>query len=274
MGKCAQLVMGPAGCGKSTYCKTIQDHCDSLKRTVHVVNLDPAAEKFNYNISFDIRDLVTLEDVMEEMELGPNGGLVYCMEYLIQNLDEWLGEEIKDYQDDYLIFDCPGQIELYSHVPVMKLFCQELQRLGYNVCGVYCLDVQFVDDPSKFIAGTMMCLSAMIQFEMPHINVLTKCDLLDDEQFEKLEEDYLVPDVEDLFSRLNSRMETSSNKYKKLNQEIATIISQYSMVAFVPLNIDSEDSIEYCLSTIDHAIQYGEDLEVREPQENEEIEDL
>jgi hypothetical protein len=34
---------------------------------------DPAAEHFNYPVSFDVRDLVTLDDVMEEMKLGPNG---------------------------------------------------------------------------------------------------------------------------------------------------------------------------------------------------------
>jgi len=28
----------------------------------------------------DIRDLITLDDVMEELDYGPNGGLVYCME--------------------------------------------------------------------------------------------------------------------------------------------------------------------------------------------------
>jgi len=29
----------------------------------------------------DIRELISLEDVMEELKLGPNGGLIYCMEY-------------------------------------------------------------------------------------------------------------------------------------------------------------------------------------------------
>lgn len=29
----------------------------------------------------DIRELVSLDDVMEELGLGPNGGLLYCMEY-------------------------------------------------------------------------------------------------------------------------------------------------------------------------------------------------
>jgi hypothetical protein len=34
---------------------------------------DPAAEEFKYEPSCDIKDLVTLEDVMDECELGPNG---------------------------------------------------------------------------------------------------------------------------------------------------------------------------------------------------------
>ena len=37
---------------------------------------------------------------MEELSLGPNGGLLYCMEYLEENLEEWLGEELAAYGDD------------------------------------------------------------------------------------------------------------------------------------------------------------------------------
>ena len=47
---------------------------------------------------------------MEELELGPNGGLVYCMEYLLDNMD-WLKDELDKFDDDeYIIFDCPGQV--------------------------------------------------------------------------------------------------------------------------------------------------------------------
>lgn len=49
------MVMGPAGTGKSTYCKVIQEHCQNSRRSVHVVNLDPAAETFEYEVAFDIR---------------------------------------------------------------------------------------------------------------------------------------------------------------------------------------------------------------------------
>ena len=89
MGRCGQLVIGPAGGGKSTYCELMRNHIETLNRRVHVVNLDPAAEHFRYPVAADIRDLISLEDVMTEMKLGPNGGLIYCMEYLIDNID-WL----------------------------------------------------------------------------------------------------------------------------------------------------------------------------------------
>jgi len=41
-----------------------------------------------------MRQLVDLADVMEKLELGPNGGLLYCMEYLEKNID-WLKERLE-----------------------------------------------------------------------------------------------------------------------------------------------------------------------------------
>ena len=46
MGRCAVMVIGPAGSGKSTFCDLMRSHCEALKRRVHVINLDPAAEEF------------------------------------------------------------------------------------------------------------------------------------------------------------------------------------------------------------------------------------
>ncbi|POM77132.1 GPN-loop GTPase, partial [Phytophthora palmivora] len=157
--RCCQMVMGPAGTGKSTYCNNMHEFCAASGRMTYVVNLDPAADQFDYPVAFapvhltsfvlDIRDLISVEDVMEELGYGPNGGLIYCMEiedmltddandrYLVQNLD-WLQDLLGEYSDeDYFIFDCPGQIELYSHLPVMKQLCDSLKDWGFNICCVY-----------------------------------------------------------------------------------------------------------------------------------------
>ncbi len=84
-------------------------------------------------------------------------------------------------EDDYLIFDCPGQIELYSHVTIFRSFVDYLKRDGWNLAAVYTIDCQFVADPTKFIAGSLQAMSAMVQLELPHVNILTKVDLLGEE---------------------------------------------------------------------------------------------
>ena len=41
-----------------------------------------------------------------------------------------------------------------------------------------CPICQFMTDITKFISGCMASLSAMVQLELPHINILSKMDLV------------------------------------------------------------------------------------------------
>ncbi|GFR41654.1 hypothetical protein Agub_g2396 [Astrephomene gubernaculifera] len=258
MGKYAQIVIGPAGCGKSTYCNHLYEHCQAIKRSIHVVNLDPAAESFQYPVSLDVRDLVSLEDVVEELGLGPNGGLLYCMEYLEENLHEWLGTELEGYgDDDYLVFDCPGQIELYNHLSVFRTFVDFLKSDGWSVCVVYCLDAHFITDVAKFMAGALQALAAMVKLELPHVNILTKIDLLEDKRHL---DDFLFPDPALLLPQLAA---STGPRFKQLNTAMAGLLDEFSLVSFLPLDITDEDSIADILGQIDMAIQYGEDAEPR-----------
>ncbi|KAM5558910.1 GPN-loop GTPase 3 [Rosa sericea] len=254
----AQLVIGPAGSGKSTYCSSLHRHCLDNGRTLHIVNLDPAAEHFDYPVALDIRELINLDDVMEELGLGPNGGLMYCMEHLEDNLDDWLAEGLEDYlDDDYLVFDCPGQIELFSHVPMLRNFVDHLKSKSFNVCAVYLLDSQFMTDVTKFISGCMASLSAMVQLELPHVNILSKMDLVTNK---KDIEDFLNPEPQFLLSELNKRM---APQFAKLNKSLMELVDDYSMVSFVPLDLRKESSIRYVLAQIDTSIQFGEDADVK-----------
>jgi GTPase SAR1 family protein len=254
----AQLVMGSAGTGKSTYCATMQEHATACRRTVRVVNLDPAAESFRYAVDFDVRALISVDDVMEQMGLGPNGGLLYAMEYLVDNM-EWLEEQLDCYaEDDYVIFDAPGQIELYTHVPVFKRVAECLRDKGFNVCVVYCVDATFVTDASKFIAGNLVALSAMVQLELPHINVLTKCDLAENK--DDLER-FLTPSGDDLAADLTAG---TAPRFRRLNQALCRLLDDYDMVSFLPLDITDEDSVANVMQQVDNAIQFGEDAEPKE----------
>lgn len=83
-------------------------------------------------------------------------------------------------EDDYLLLDCPGQIELFTHIPVLRTLVDFMKNDGWNICAVYCLDSHFITDSSKFIAGCFQAMSAMVTLEVPHLNVLTKIDLMPD----------------------------------------------------------------------------------------------
>ena len=200
MPRYAQLVIGPAGSGKSSYCAALQQHCAATKRMVHVVNLDPAAEDFDYQPRVDIRELIQLDDAMEDPDLrfGPNGGLVFCMEFLAQNL-HWLDEQLDEEEDDYILFDCPGQIELYSHLPVMKQLARHLESRDFRVCTVFLLDARYLCEASQLVSGGMAAMSAMVCLETPHVNLMSKVDLLSRSQKKQLAR-YLEPDLAQLLS--------------------------------------------------------------------------
>ncbi|KZW03971.1 ATP-binding protein Fet5 [Exidia glandulosa HHB12029] len=271
----ALVVTGPAGAGKSTFCNALLTHMNMSKRTAHIVNLDPAAdpEGAEYAPSIDIRDLISLEDVMSELGYGPNGGLIYCFEYLLQNMD-WFEEELGEYESDYLIIDCPGQIELYTHHPLLPQFASHLSRLGVRTCVTYLIESQFMEDKYKFFSGVMSAMSAMVNFEVPWINILTKMDLVNPKSDEtggprngpRLKRDvqrYLEPDPY-LLEGPGSVQETNP-KFHSLNRAIVQLIEDHPLVAFLPLDLTDSDSIEYVLSSIDFTMQYGEDEEPKEP---------
>ena len=129
-----EVVCGSPGSGKSTYCYGKHQLFTALNRPIAIVNLDPANENIPYPCAIDIGSLVKLEDVMNEFGLGPNGGMLYCMEYLEANYD-WLEDRLKELdKDDYILFDLPGQVELSTNHPSVKNIIRKLSKSGFRVC--------------------------------------------------------------------------------------------------------------------------------------------
>ncbi|KAL6717979.1 hypothetical protein ACLMJK_004064 [Lecanora helva] len=283
MSKFGVLVMGPAGAGKTTFCSALIQHLRLIKRSCFYVNLDPAAEDFAYEPDLDIKELISLEDVMED-GLGPNGGLIACFEYLLENLD-FLTEAIDPISEEYLIIiDMPGQIELYTHIPVVPTLVKHLTRsLGVNLCATYLLESTFVVDRAKYFAGTLSAMSAMILLEVPHVNILSKMDLVKGsvprrelKRFIDPDTSLLDDDPNESQAALKSAQDRSKDpssaesvmaggSFKRLNRAVAQLIDDFSMVSYLQLDVQNEESLGGILSYIDDMIQYHEAQEPREP---------
>jgi hypothetical protein len=51
--------------------------------------------------------------------------------------------------------------------------------------------------------------------------------------------------------------------FRRLNGAIGTILDEWNMLSFLPLDYSEEDSLQDVLAQIDNAIQYGEDADVK-----------
>merc|ERR1712038_454332 len=150
---------------------------------------------------------------------------------------------------------------------------------GHNsrIASVFVVDATFVCDAPKFISGSLLSLSAMIALELPHVNVLSKCDLIDEDKISNIldtesatvlwqKEEYNASvEEEALAKKLKSleleesqdgknkanyddkakkytidgrqRMAARRRKHNRLTEAICVLLDDYSMVSFIPLNV-------------------------------------
>jgi len=264
------VTIGPAGVGKTTMCHALQIHGRMHKRGIFVVNLDPAADILPYVPDIDVRELIKVEDAMREFGYGPNGGLIYCMEYLAMHM-EWLEEKIAGFgEDDTLLFDCPGQIELYTHLQAMPQLVRSLQESCHvRLCATFLIDAVSIDQPAKFVAAALAGLSAMLQLPVPHVTVLSKSDALGDE--EKLEaflnEGSAVLFVQNQNEIRDAEGRTANASHDRLHAAICGVLDDHAMLSFVPFTVKDEDCAAHVLAFCDHLTMYSENAEVNIPKD-------
>lgn len=56
-----QVIIGPPGCGKTTYCIGMKMFLNELNRKCDIINLDYSNDSLPYECSIDVRDLISLQ---------------------------------------------------------------------------------------------------------------------------------------------------------------------------------------------------------------------
>jgi len=250
-----EVVCGSPGSGKSTYCYGKYQLFTALGRPISVVNLDPANDSISYPCAVDISSLITLKDVMEEHGLGPNGGMLYCMEYLEANFD-WLEERLKELGEDaYILFDLPGQVELSTNHESVKRVVEKLTKMGLRLDAVHLCDAHYVTDASKYISVLLLSLRTMLHLELPHINVLSKVDLIS--QYGDLDFNLdFYTEVQDLSYLQNTLSASLPPRFASLNMAMISLIEDFSLVGFETLAVEDKNSMINLTRAIDRATGY------------------
>jgi GTPase SAR1 family protein len=258
-----QIVIGPPGSGKSTYVHGASQFLGAIGRKASIVNLDPANDTLPYKADISITNLISLSEVQEKEGLGPNGGIIYAIETLVENFD-WLKHELDgltqaDAPGDYLLVDLPGQVELFTHNDALRTLLSLLEKqCGYRFVVVHLVDAHYCTDPAKFISVLMVSLRAMLQLDLPHLNVLSKIDMLDKYGGGlAFNLDYYT-EVQDLSYLLRLlEQDPRMSRFAKLNEAICSMIEDFGLVGFETLAVEDRRSMARLLQQVDKAGGYS-----------------
>lgn len=257
-----QVAIGPPGSGKSTYCYGMFQFLSAIGRKCCIINLDPANEFQPYDeCALDIRDFIKLENVMKDYGLGPNGALMFSLESLDSVALQSFIEAIKRLgKQNYLLFDCPGQVELFTHQNSLhKIFKKLTKTLDVRLCVVSLVDSMYISSPSLYISILLLSLRSMLQMELPQVNVISKIDKLKEYGTLPMRLEYYT-EVQDLHyltpHLLKEFKDPMSQNFIRLTQAIGDMVEDFDLVAFEVLSIENKKCMIKLLSVIDKANGY------------------
>ncbi|CAO1635199.1 unnamed protein product [Sympodiomycopsis kandeliae] len=185
------LVIGMAGSGKSTFAGALSKFAAEAeeeksksnsneaekKETSYLVNLDPAVGGLNYEPNVDIRDTIDYKRVMEEYNLGPNGGILTSLNLFTTKFDQVLSIlERRSSEVDQIILDTPGQIEIFTWSASGTIITDSLAS-SIPTCIAYVIDTPRTTAPATFMSNMLYACSIMYKTKLPFIIVFNKIDL-------------------------------------------------------------------------------------------------
>jgi len=180
------FLVGTAGSGKSLLTASLEKWLVESDLSVTVVNIDPGVESPPYTSDVDIREYVDYGEVMNNFGLGPNGALVASLDMGVGSVNE-LREEIIESERDYILVDCPGQMELFAYRNSGPLMVSGLRGNDPSV-SLYLLDSNIARTPSGYLSSMLLGLSINIRFGLPQLNILSKTDILMEDEIEEIVE--------------------------------------------------------------------------------------
>lgn len=225
------LIIGPAGSGKSLLTSAFGQYLEG-SYSVRYVNLDAGAIYIPFEPDYDVRDSFTLEGIMRENDLGPNGATLEAVERL-SNLQFPL------FGDDFVLFDTPGQLEPFVFRGGADIF------RGFAQGSIFLIDS--TAPLSTFPSQYLYSLAAQYALDCPMVRALNKVDLLEPEKMDELERMMSDPRI---FQRIGE-----TEMRSQMNMDIANLLMElYTPSQFPTISAKTREGFEnlatYLIETV------------------------
>jgi hypothetical protein len=113
--------------------------------------------------------------------------------------------------------------------------------------------------PSLYISTVLLSLRAMLQMDLPHLNVLTKIDKLSTYSPLHFPLDFYteVHDLNYLLPHLATESPILNEKFEGLNRAIIELVEEFGLVGFETLAVEDKSSMMHLLQVVDRAGGYA-----------------
>ncbi|ASJ02283.1 GTPase [Thermococcus profundus] len=188
--------LGTAGSGKTTLAGSFGKYLEKEGSSVAYVNLDTGVRRLPYRPDLDVRDIVTVEEIMEE-GYGPNGAIVESYDRLLSHVPGIASRIISlTNERDYTLIDTPGQMESF----LFHEFGVRLMESLSEPLVAYLFSPEILRRPHDYCFVRFFALMIDLRLGATTVPVLNKIDTLKDEEL-NMHRRYLE-DVEYLTARL------------------------------------------------------------------------
>lgn len=245
--------VGTAGSGKSTLTYAFQRWMNNLGLDAITVNLDPGVDYLAYTPDIDIREWISLAEIMKEHNLGPNGAQIAAADLLVFNIER-VKKLIDEYKTNFVLFDTPGQTELFT---LRHSSTRIVETLGTdNSVLLFLLDPFISQTPSGFVSQLLLASTVQFRFNIPILNVLSKSDMIEKEAI-----DIINDWSKDLYLLEEALMNEPKRLPSHLNIELLKVLRDMEVYkGIVTTSAATELGMEEIYNFIQQIFEGGEDI--------------
>ncbi|MFQ6134198.1 MAG: ATP/GTP-binding protein [Nitrososphaerales archaeon] len=249
----AVFITGTAGSGKSLLTSILKPWYTDKGATTVIVNLDPGAFSLPYSPDVDVRNYIDLQSVMETYQLGPNGALIFASDMIATRLSD-IQDQVDILNPDYVIFDTPGQVELFAYRQSGPFFVENFDCETRSV--IFLFDSTLVSTATNFVSVALLAASLQLRLKAPQISVLSKRDLGGD-QWKKIMK--WSTDVRALEGALAEGKEGTG--YLLSSNILRNLVKMGFAYELIPLSSVTQEGMVELSATLSRILRGGEEVE-------------